>query len=78
VVVHCTRAPAGPRVTEVVPVEDLAGGAEATHFTVAEVFRRPGVAAPLLMTGDLPARAARPLADAGYDVRRLLDHQMAG
>jgi pilus assembly protein CpaF len=78
VVVHCARTPAGPRVTEVVLVEDLAGGPEATHFTVTEVFRRPGAAGPLLATGDLPARAARPLADAGYDVRRLLDHRMAG
>ncbi|HZM41725.1 MAG TPA: ATPase, T2SS/T4P/T4SS family, partial [Acidimicrobiales bacterium] len=39
VVVHCARTAAGPRVTEVVLVEDLAGGAEATHFTVTEVFR---------------------------------------
>ncbi len=42
VVVQCARTAAGPRVTEVVMVEDLAGGADATHFTVTEVFRRPG------------------------------------
>jgi pilus assembly protein CpaF len=73
VVVHCTRTARGPRVTEVALVEDLAGGAEATHFTVTEVFRRAGADAPLAWTGDVPARAVRPLADAGHDVRRLLD-----
>jgi pilus assembly protein CpaF len=73
VVVHCSRTPAGPRVTEVAMVEDLTGGADATHFTVTEVFRRPGPDQALAWTGDVPARAVRPLADAGYDVRRLLE-----
>jgi pilus assembly protein CpaF len=72
VVVHCARTTGGPQVTEVAMVEDLAGGADATQFTVTEVFRRPGLGAPLAWTGDLPARAARPLADAGFDVRALL------
>ena len=38
----CTApaTPDGPRVTEVVAVEDLAGGPDATQFTVTEVFRR--------------------------------------
>ena len=72
VVVYGVRTPAGPRVTEVVAVEDLAGGAEATQFTVTEVFRRSGSDGPLVWTGDLPARAGRALADAGFDVRRLL------
>ena len=73
VVVQCIRTPAGPRVTEVAMVEDLAGGADATHFTVTEVFRRPGPDQPLAWTGDVPARAARTLADAGFDVRSLLE-----
>lgn len=72
-VVQCTRTPAGPRVTEVVLVEDLASGADATHFTVTEAFRRSGPDQALRWTGDVPARPARPLADAGYDVRRLLE-----
>ncbi|HET6951857.1 MAG TPA: ATPase, T2SS/T4P/T4SS family [Acidimicrobiales bacterium] len=72
VVVHCTRTAAGPRVMEVALVEDLAGGAEATHFTLTEVFRRAGAGAPLAWTGDMPARVVRPLADAGYDIRALL------
>ncbi|MDD9370472.1 MAG: hypothetical protein PV358_10200, partial [Acidimicrobiales bacterium] len=73
VVVHCSRTPAGPRVTEVAMVEDLAGGIEATHFTITEVFRRAGVDQPLAWTGDMPSRAVRPLADAGFDIRRLLE-----
>jgi pilus assembly protein CpaF len=73
VVVHCSRTAAGPEVIEVALVEDLAGGADATHFTLTGVFRRPGPDQPLAWTGDVPARAVRPLADAGYDVRRLLD-----
>jgi pilus assembly protein CpaF len=72
VVVHCTRTPRGPRVSEVITVEDLAGGAEATQFTVTEVFRRSGPDGPLVWTGDLPVRAGRALADAGHDPRRLL------
>jgi pilus assembly protein CpaF len=73
VVVHCSRTPAGPRVTEVAMVEDLTGAADATNFTVTEVFRPPGPDEALAWTGDVPARAVRPLADAGYDVRRLLE-----
>jgi pilus assembly protein CpaF len=75
-VVQCTRTRRGPRVTEVVAVEDLAGGAEATQFTVTELFRRPGPDAPLAWTGEIPVRLARSLVDAGDDVRRYLaaDH----
>jgi len=77
VVVQCARTPSGPRVTEVVAVEDLVGGAEATHFTVTELFRRTGPDGPLAWTGEVPERAARALADAGHDVRRLLSHPPA-
>ena len=76
VVVHCARTPAGPRVMEVALVEDLAGGPGATHFTVTEVFRRAGTGAPLAWTGDVPTRAVRRLADAGHDIRRLLDDRL--
>ena len=72
VIVHCTRTAAGPRVTEVVTVEDLQGGPDATQLTVSEVFRRPGPDQPLAWTGNLPVRAARALADAGHDIRPLL------
>jgi pilus assembly protein CpaF len=73
VVVHCTRTAAGPRVTEVVMVEDLQGGLDATQFTVTEVFRGAGPDQPLTWTGNVPARAGRALAAAGHDVRSLLD-----
>jgi pilus assembly protein CpaF len=73
VVVHCTRTAKGPRVTDVVMVEDLQGGLDATQFTVTEVFRRPEPDQPLAWTGDVPVRAARALADAGHDMPRLLD-----
>jgi pilus assembly protein CpaF len=73
VVVHCGRVDGTPRVTEVVCVEDLQAGPDATQFTVTEVFRRPRTDAPLRWTGNLPVRAARSLEEAGYDVRTLLD-----
>jgi pilus assembly protein CpaF len=73
VVVHCARSAEGPRVTEVIAVEDQAGAAEATNFTVTEVFRRDGVDSPLEWTGALPIRAERTLRDHGFDVRTLLD-----
>lgn len=73
VVVHCTRTPAGPRVTEVIAVEDLSASPDGTAFTTTEVFRRDGIDAPLQWTGLVPQRLERPLRDAGYDVRALLD-----
>jgi hypothetical protein len=36
-------------------------------------LRRPGTDQPLAWTGNVHVRAARLLANAGYDVRRLLD-----
>ncbi len=61
-----------PRVTEVLAVEDLAGGPEAAQFTVTQVFDRPGPDQELRWSGNLPARAERALAGAGFDVRGLL------
>ena len=73
VVVHCARTPAGPRVTEVIAVEDLSASPDGTAFTTTEVFRRDGIDSPLRWSGLLPQRLERPLRDAGYDVRSLLD-----
>jgi pilus assembly protein CpaF len=72
VVVHCDRTSAGLAVSEIVCVEDLAGGHDATRFTTTEVFRRPRHGEPLSWTGNLPVRAARALRDAGHDLRSLL------
>ncbi|QXC62397.1 Flp pilus assembly complex ATPase component TadA [Aquihabitans sp. G128] len=72
-VVHCGRTPAGPRVTEVVAVEDLAGGAEATQFTATDVFGRDEPGAPLRWSGQVPVRIERLLRNAGIDLHLLLD-----
>lgn len=72
VVVHCARTPSGPRVTEVVSVEDLAGGPDATQFTVTELFHRKVPDEPLTWTGDVPVRLCRSMGDAGYDLLGLL------
>jgi pilus assembly protein CpaF len=72
VVVHCARTRAGLVVSEVVCVEDFAGGHDATRFTTTEVFRRARHDEPLTWTGNLPVRAARALRDAGHDLRSLL------
>lgn len=72
-VVHCTRTPLGPRVTEVLAVEDLAGGADATQFTATPVFARDAPDGPLVWTGQIPTRLERLLRQAGVDVREALD-----
>ncbi|MDH4147948.1 MAG: ATPase, T2SS/T4P/T4SS family, partial [Acidimicrobiia bacterium] len=72
-VVHCGRGPHGPRINEIIAVEDLAGGADATHFTVTELFTRAGPDAPLQWTGQIPARLDRTMRQAGTELRPLLD-----
>ncbi|MGQ0433826.1 MAG: hypothetical protein ACT452_15630 [Microthrixaceae bacterium] len=71
-VVHCSRAATGPQVTEVIAVEDLATGPDATHFTITELFGRHGPGQDLAWSGNLPLRVSRILSAAGHDVRRLL------
>ena len=71
-VVHCGRSHGGPRVTEIVAVEDLTAGPESNQFTVTQVFARAGSGQPLTTSGNLPIRLARILATAGVDVRTLL------
>ena len=72
VVVHCTRTPGGPRVSSIVAVEDLAGGADNVQFTTTEVFARTSGDRPLTWTGHVPVRLGRAFAEAGFDVRALL------
>ena len=71
-VVHCARGPRGPYVNEIVAVEDLAGSADATQFTVTELFSRSAPDAPLTWSGNLPIRAAKALRQNGSDLRELL------
>ena len=72
VVVHCARTPRGPQVTEVLAVEDLAGGPDATQFTSTPVFAREGPDAPLLPTGQVPVRLEAHLRRAGVDLATIL------
>ena len=73
VVVHCARVGERVLVDEVIAVEDLQTGRDATSFTTSELFSRQHPDAPLTWTGTLPVRAVRSLETAGYDVRQLLD-----
>jgi pilus assembly protein CpaF len=72
-VVHCTRIGGQVRVSEVVAVEEAQTGPDAVQFTVTELFARARPDAPLGWSGNLPVRAGRALAEAGYEVRDLLD-----
>jgi len=78
VVVHCSRTSDGPRVTEVVAVEDLAAGPEAAQFTVTQVFESDGADRPLAWSGVVPVRAGRALRSAGYDIRDLVGAPAVG
>ena len=72
VVVHCAREPDGPRVTEIIAVEDHAAGFDSTQFTVTSIFERGRAGEALQWTGQFPQRAARALEQAGHDLRELL------
>jgi pilus assembly protein CpaF len=73
VVVHSARQRGQVKVTEILVVEELQTGPDATSFTTTEVFRRPRWDEPLVWTGNLPVRSRRAFEEAGYDVRTLLD-----
>lgn len=72
VVVHSRRGPEGPRVTEIIAVEDLAGSPDSGAFTVTEVFRRAGYHQPLRWSGALPQRCRVAFGADGVDLRDLL------
>lgn len=74
-VVFSRRTSQGPRVAEVMAVEDHTAGPEATQFTVTELFSRRGHDGPLVWSGNLPVRAARALEDAGFDLDAALGHR---
>lgn len=78
VVVHCARGPEGPVVSEVLAVEDLAGGAQAAQFTVTHLFERPSPGSQLAWTGNVPDRLSRALAGAGIDLPRMLHQRQVG
>jgi pilus assembly protein CpaF len=71
-VVHTERGPRGPQVSEILAVEDLAGGTEAVQFTATEVFTRRAADGALRWTGQVPVRAADRMARRGIEVRAVL------
>jgi len=73
VVVHCARRRGGPRVVEVVTVEDLHVAAQSVAFTTTSVFERAAESSSLRWSGQVPVRAAPALSAAGIDLRALLD-----
>lgn len=72
-VVHTSWDGRHREVSEVVAVEDPQTARDSVAFTVTELFSRDGPRRDLRWTGNLPVRAGRALARAGYDVRELLD-----
>jgi pilus assembly protein CpaF len=76
-VVHSARRPGGPVVTSILAVEDLSASADSGQFTTTEVFSRRGDG-PLEWTGNLPIRSSQMFADAGLDMRDVLDGSEAG
>jgi pilus assembly protein CpaF len=72
VVVHCARGGHGPRVMEIVGVEDLAGGPDAAQFTVTQLYARRSADEQLTWTGNVPVRLGHALTEHGLSVRELL------
>jgi pilus assembly protein CpaF len=71
-VVFSQRGEDGPRVTEVVAVEDLTGQAEGATFTTTALFARASNTRPLEWTGNVPVRLGERLAAVGADCVELL------
>jgi pilus assembly protein CpaF len=67
-VVHCARVDGQPRVGEIVAVEDLHTGSDASAFTVTDLHRRARPGEPLKWTGLVPPRLGALFADAGLDL----------
>ena len=77
VVVHTVRTPEGPRVSQIVCVEDLTSEASATSFTMTEVFKRSLDTGRLEWTVLIPQRAAESMANSGIDIRSVLPQEVS-
>ena len=75
VVVFSERSASGPRVREILAVEDLSAGPEHGTFTVTELFRTD-LDSTLRWTGSLPARLTARAASRGLDLPGLLREQV--
>ena len=74
VVVHCERTTQGPRVMEVIAVEDHQGGVDNASFTTTELLRRLHPDAELQWSGQVPIRLTRALESRDVDLVALLRH----
>jgi pilus assembly protein CpaF len=72
IVIQCERTAIGPRVMEVIAVEDHQGGADNTSFTTTELLRRPHAEADLRWSGQVPVRLSRTFESRGIDLLGLL------
>lgn len=72
VVVHCRRVGGRPQVDEIVAVEELTGPSDSAHFTTTLVFSRTSGDAPLVWTGEIPARLSDRCRREGVDLPELL------
>ncbi len=77
-VVFGARGPAGPRVMEVIAVEELAAAADGTQFTATDLFARRAYDQPLTWSGNVPVRLAKTFAAIGVDVAALLAPRTSG
>ncbi len=72
VVMHCERTAHGPRVTEVIAVEEMQGASDGTAFTTTELLGRVHSEAELRWTGQVPVRLTRLFESRGLDLTALL------
>ncbi len=72
VVIQCERTPDGPRIMEVIAVEEHQGAAEAMAFTTTELLRRAHGSAELQWSGHVPVRLTRLFESRGIDLVELL------
>ena len=72
IVVHCERTTRGPRIMEIIAVEDHQGGLESASFTTTELLRRSHPDGPLRWSGQIPIRLTRQLESEGVDLIALL------
>jgi pilus assembly protein CpaF len=77
-VVFGARGPAGPRVMEIIAVEELASAADGTQFTATDLFARRAYDQPLTWSGNMPVRLAKSFAAIGVDVAALLTPRTSG
>jgi len=72
--VHCARTPSGPRVLEVLAVEDTSA-ADTGRFTTTPLLSRAAPDAPLAWSGLRPERLTARLGPLGLDLAAALRRQ---